>query len=490
MQQKIILKKEPNYDPKLGAYRYQEEAVNALKNLNYGAVFHEQGLGKTKIAIDILLYWLKKKMIDTVIIVAKKTLVYNWKIELESHTKVVPSFITEKKSENYYTFNGRSRLVITHYEAIKTELRRFDLFCKTRNVAMILDESTKIKNPDSVITKAFFKISPLLKKKLILTGLPVSNRPYDLWSQIKFLDNGKSLGTNFIEFKNHVDLPKTGNSEELRNYSEFLSNLFPRIQKFTVRETKNSRVVTIKIPNKEFINIKCKWEAEQHDIYNNIKNKIPISILKDGIKQLDVSEDILKKLLRLVQTASNPFLLDKAYKKLPGKYLELQKILKKINENNEKAIIWTAFVDGVDWLYKGLENYQPVKIYGKMKIDDRNKSVKEFKENKNEKILIATPPSAKEGLTLTVANHVIFFDRSFSLDDYYQSQDRIHRISQKKTCYVYNLIMENSIDEWVELLLKVKYLSAKLSQGDITQDEFNNLIPLNFFELLKNLIND
>ena len=68
-------------------------------------------------------------------------------------------------------------------------------------------------------------------------------------------------------------------------------------------------------------------------------------------------------------------------------------------------------------------------IHGKMTIGDRNREVTKFMENKDIRILVATPGAAKEGLTLTAANHVIYFDRVFSLDDYLQSQDRIHRIS-------------------------------------------------------------
>ena len=69
--------------------------------------------------------------------------------------------------------------------------------------------------------------------------------------------------------------------------------------------------------------------------------------------------------------------------------------------------------------------------------------------------------------TLTVANHAVFFDRSFSLDDYLQAQDRIHRISQKRICYVYNLILRDSIDEWVNSLLAAKHLAARLGQGEV-----------------------
>ena len=53
-----------NLAAKLTAFPYQHEAFLAIKDKPYAAIFHEQGLGKTKIAIDLLLYWLDKRDID------------------------------------------------------------------------------------------------------------------------------------------------------------------------------------------------------------------------------------------------------------------------------------------------------------------------------------------------------------------------------------------------------------------------------------------
>lgn len=72
--QKMKLMNEPVYKAMFDAYDYQKEAVNAIKDREYGAIFHEQGLGKTKIAIDILLYWLNEKKVDVALIVTKKTI--------------------------------------------------------------------------------------------------------------------------------------------------------------------------------------------------------------------------------------------------------------------------------------------------------------------------------------------------------------------------------------------------------------------------------
>ena len=103
-------------------------------------------------------------------------------------------------------------------------------------------------------------------------------------------------------------------------------------------------------------------------------------------------------------------------------------------------------------------------------------------------MLVATPGSAKEGLTLTVANHAVFFDRSFSLDDYLQAQDRIHRISQERPCHVTNLIAGGTVDSWVEALLAAKHLAAQLGQGDITRSEYEDRADYAFGEMVREVL--
>ena len=89
-----------NFDTKHQAFNYQHEAFMAIKDKPYAAIFHEQGLGKTKIAIDLLLYWLTQANIDTVLIVTKKQLVQNWVNEFDTHTYIRPKTLDNKKGNN------------------------------------------------------------------------------------------------------------------------------------------------------------------------------------------------------------------------------------------------------------------------------------------------------------------------------------------------------------------------------------------------------
>lgn len=487
--QVIQLNKEPNINAKYKAYPYQDHAVKSVCDLEYAAIFHEQGLGKSKIAIDIVLYWLEKKYVDTVLIIAKKNLIHNWLRELKTHTHLKPKVLTQNRKTNYYVFNSPNRLILAHYEAIKTETRRFNLFLKTRPVAVVLDESTKIKNPNSALTKTFFELSSLFNKRIIMTGLPVSNRPYDIWSQIYFLDHGKSLGDNFAKFKKYTDLSYAlGSSVHKQDeYEQKLSEIFHRIEPFTVRETKKSGV--IKLPDKQFENILTSWEPRQLDLYRQVRDNLRAVIVQQGLPKEDDAEDVLKRLLRLVQIASNPKLIDDSYFNEPGKFPYLNDLVAKIYKKGEKCIVWTTFIKNADDISKALKSYGVCKVHGKLGIDDRARILDQFMTDKDKTVLVATYGTAKEGLTLTVANHAIFYDRSFSLDDYLQSQDRIHRISQSKTCYVYNLIMEDSVDQWIDALLRVKELSAQLVHGDISREYFHSIISYDLADILKDILN-
>lgn len=470
------------------AFPYQQEAFEAVKDLDYSAIFHEQGLGKTKIAIDLLLYWLEKRDIDTVLIVTKKQLIRNWENEFAFHTHIKPQTLSSNRADNFFVLNSPSRVIITNFETIAGEEERICLFLKSRNVAIIIDESTKIKNPGAKLTQSFFHLAPLFKIRTIMTGTPVANRPYDIWAQIYFLDCGQSLGSDFNKFKSATNLTNSmvNNSNERKVFEDTVASIFGKIKDFTVRETKNSGVITL--PTKQYFNIYCSFETKQEALYNRIKDDMLIFVQQNGEAVVDDSEACLKRLLRLVQVASNPRLVDDLYGAFSGKEVELQKLLSDITEREEKVIVWSSFIENAEYFCKIYKQHNPVKIHGRMTIENRNKSVERFKFG-DSKILFATPQAAKEGLTLTVANNVIFYDRGFNLDDYLQAQDRIHRISQKKTCNIYNLMVKDSIDIWVDKLLQAKQNAAFLAQGDFKLAKYQSVMDYSYGDLIKEILN-
>lgn len=477
-----------NLEAKRSAFPHQLNALEAVKDLPYAAVFHEQGLGKTKIGLDLVLFWLTHNIVDSVLIVAKKGLVGNWQAEVASHCHLTPRILGQDRNANFFAFNSPARLYLTHYEAVLSEQKRLELFLRTRRVGVLLDEAQKIKNPDAAVSQALHALASGFIRRVIMTGTPVANRPYDLWSQVYFLDKGKSLGGNFAAFKRDLDLSnELGRKKDLADtFARELGHLFDKIRHFSVRETK--KTAGLDLPNKTVMNMECSLEARQAEIYNQFRDELTAIVVQEGCPVLDEAEGLLKRLLRLVQVASNPAMVDQSYHARPGKLLPLENLVYKAVDAGEKIVVWTSFTENADFLGHHLDNLGVLIVHGGRSMSDREEALDSFKSDSEYRVLVATPGAAKEGLTLTVANHAVFYDRSFSLDDYLQAQDRIHRISQNRHCYVTNIIATDTVDVWVDALLAAKHLAAQLGQGDITRDEYDSRADYTFGEMVRDVL--
>jgi len=484
----LVSRREPRLDSRHPAFLYQVQAVEAVRTLEYAALFHEQGLGKTKIGLDLALTWLKDGAVDSVVIVTKRSLLKNWADEIKAHTFFEARLLVQDRQVNFFAFNSPARLYLTHYEVLKSERRRLLLFQRTRRIGIILDEAHKIKNPDAEITKAVLSLASGFVRRVIMTGTPVANRPYDIWAPIFFLDGGKSLGASFSDFSQGIDLnSEVAEDEGARaTLEKGLSTIFARIRAFSVRSTKGT--AGIQLPEKHVENISVSLEPAQRKLYDQFQLELSAEVVREGRIVEDNAEDILKRLVRLVQVASNPILVDESYSAEPGKLAVAQRLICKAISQGSKIIVWTNFIENAEWLGREFREFGSAIVHGNRSIVERNDAIEAFKKEAECRVLVATPGAAKEGLTLTVANHAVFFDRSFSLDDYLQAQDRIHRISQSRTCYIWNLVALETVDIWVDKLLAAKHLAAQLVQGDIDLSTYQRRANYDFFSIVREIL--
>lgn len=484
----LKVQKPANLTAKRAAFPHQVEALEAIKDLQFAAVFHEQGLGKTKIGLDLALSWLARDIADSVLIVTKRSLIENWRSEVNDHSHLRPRVLGQDRNANFYAFNSPARLYLAHYEVVLSERKRLELFLKTRRVGVLLDEAHKIKNPQAEVTEALLALADGFVRRIIMTGTPVANRPYDLWSQVRFLDGGAALGDEFSAFKRELDLTNDlgHHPDRAAAFADGLERLFERIRSFSVRETK--RTAGLKLPDKTIRNIECPLEARQAEIYNQFRDELAAVVVRAGRPVLDDAEGLLKRLLRLVQVASNPAMVDQSYRAAPGKLTALDALVHEAIDAGEKIVVWTSFTENADWLGHHLDEFGPCVVHGDLAMVKREEALAAFKTDPQSRVLVATPGAAKEGLTLTMANHAVFFDRGFSLDDYLQAQDRIHRISQEKPCFVTNLVATDTVDGWVDALLSAKHLAAQLGQGDISRAEYDARADYTFGEMVRDVL--
>ncbi|RUW94396.1 DEAD/DEAH box helicase [Mesorhizobium sp. M7A.F.Ca.US.010.02.1.1] len=484
----LKVQKAANLHAKRSAFPHQLEALEAIKDLPFAAVFHEQGLGKTKIGLDLALSWLARDIVDSVLIITKKGLIKNWRTEVASHSHLAPRVLGQDRKRNFFAFNSPARLYLAHYEVVLSEHKRLELFLQTRRVGVLLDEAHKIKNPEAEVSEALHSLSDGFARRVIMTGTPVANRPYDLWSQVRFLDGGEALGHDFAAFKRALDLTNDLGQDKGRAsvFADELEQLFQKIRPFSVRETK--KTADLNLPDKTIRNLECVLEPRQAEIYAQFRDELAAVVVREGRPVLDDAEGMLKRLLRLVQVASNPTMVDQSYRAAPGKLPALDTLVHSAVDAGEKILVWTSFTENADFLGRHLDEFGVGVVHGGLSMAKREEALHAFKTDPECRVLVATPGAAKEGLTLTVANHAVFFDRTFSLDDYLQAQDRIHRISQEKPCFVTNLVATDTVDTWVDALLAAKHLAAQLGQGDISRGDYDARADYAFGEMVRDVL--
>jgi len=467
------------YSPKTLPLDHQIEAIEFIADQQTAALFDEQGLGKTKIIIDSLSREMEQNIIQGVMVVAPLSLVYNWEQEVLKHSYLLPIVIRGSKRERRYKLLTGANFYILNYETVVAQLIRMKRFCRSRKVAIVLDESARIKNPNTKTAQALIEIAPFAAKRIIVTGTPVANKPIDIWAQFYFLDQGKLLGSSIKEFKEKYN-------EDSPDYNEKLNHLRGIINANSIRRTKDA---VLELPEKIYKNVIVELKGQQLDLYNKLRDELKIEITcLDGTKVIDEAENILKRLLRLVQLASNPSLVDKKFSDDPVKFPIIEKIVNSAVLDGDKIIIWSCFIENILVLKNRLKRFNPLIIYGDVAVAERAIRVAKFQNEGKNKVLIANPSAAKEGLTLTRANHAVYLDRNFSLTDYLQSQDRIHRISQTKRCIISKIIARNTIDEYIDRIIEFKSEIAKFVQGDSNNIQEYNLATIINKQSLLNLL--
>ena len=439
---------------------HQLEGTEFLRSNERAALFDEQGLGKSKQLIDAIAAQIATGDLAGAVIVCPNGLKTNWAQEIEKFSDLpVAVFGAGRKARRSSFAKLRAVFYVINYEAVGAELAALKALLRLKPMALVLDESHRIKTPEAKVTEAVLQLRASARRRYILSGTPVANKPDDLWSQFYFLDDGEALGASLSEFRSRY-------RSEGGGYIA-LHDLRERVGGMSKRRLKDTAV---SLPKKTISRLRLEMTGRQLELYDSMRNELAIWVESmDGQQVLKEAEAILARLVRLAQLASDPSMLDASYDEQPCKLIALDRLLEEILSRHgaRKVIVWTSFVANVATLERRYAPLYPVSLHGALTGPERDASVRAFKEDPKVKLMVANPAAAREGLTLTEANVAVYLDRTFNLVDYLQSQDRIHRISQTSDCEIVLLLAKDSIDEFVDFCLEQKARLARFVQQDV-----------------------
>lgn len=417
---------------------YQKRGVEWLWHLCeagcHGLLADEMGLGKTLQVLTVL----TSRSVEALpnLIVCPASVVPVWR---EEAARFFPTLAIEVLKTNHdFTTHKEPVLWLASY----TQLRKHRPLLDGVDFGYaVLDEGQFIKNPDAKVTQTCFAIRAT--HRIVLTGTPLENRQLDLWSIFRFLLPGL-LGSRG-GFEAALGADRVGTLERLR----------VQLAPFILRRTKDE--VATELPPKVEVELICPMTDVQRTEYARI--------CAEGLQRLgdDVGAAIREKsfgflalLTRLRQVCCDPNMLPwlRAPLSDSGKINLLIEKLAEIVSNGHKVVIFSQFVMLLDRVKLALAQSFPdlprYELTG-MTID-RQKPVQGFQNAQGSAAMLVSLKAAGTGITLHAADYVFLLDPWWNPAVEAQAVDRVHRIGQKSTVFVYRMVTGGTIEERIEVL--------------------------------------
>ncbi len=413
--------------------------LHFLRRYNFGGILaDDMGLGKT---IQVLAFLQSIKEQEpggaACLLIVPKSLLANWQRETAKFTPQlrILEFVGNTRKKEVTLFNEYD-IILTTYG---TMLRDIEFLRQYRFQYVILDESQAIKNPLAQSSKA----SRLLNAghRIAITGTPVENNTFELWSQFAFTNPG--LLGNLEYFKTEFASPIENREQENANASLLKRMIYP----FILRRTKEQ--VAPELPPRTEKIIYTDLEPAQRKLYNHTREyyrNLLAGILEDeGLNNARMK--VLEGLLRLRQICIHPRLVEPTYRGEAAKFEVLLETLETLRQENHKALIFSQFVQTLHLLRGEMEYRHIPYAYLDGQTRDRQAVVDEFQENASIPFFLISLKAGGVGLNLTAADYVIHLDPWWNPAVEMQATDRAHRIGQDKPVFVYKIIARDTVEE-------------------------------------------
>ena len=423
-------------------YKHQADELEATKDLNKVAYYHDMGLGKTFTGAEKLIQLGAKVNL----VICQKSKIDDWVEHFKNNykEKVLVKNLTNKKDfDEFISFTEMAnefdfyQLGVINYELA---FRRKQLLY-LEDFTLMLDESSLIQNEQAKRSKFIMKLN--YKNLILLSGTPTSGKYERLWSQLHML--GWKISKDLF-WRQYVDTEIIDNQgfplKVVRGYKN-VDRLKSKMRDYGCRFLKTDEVFDL--PDQVFNEIKVNTTPE----YRTFKRDRIVSITKH-YEVKDLSGDIRDydhSMLFVGDTTLTKMLYER---QLCGSYNanKLEALKDLFESSDDRIIIFYNFNEEARLIVELCEELnRPYSV-----VNGKGKDLTNY-DNYDNSVTVIQYQAGAMGLNLQKANKIIYFTPALSSELFEQSKKRTHRIGQKETCFYYELICRNSIEEKIYKVL-------------------------------------
>lgn len=447
----------------------------------YSANWSEQGTGKTVVALKVISILHNARLVNKTLVICPLSVFHTWEIEIEKHTTFTVMPLFGDLREKLRKLQQDADIYLVSYDAISgRRTREYDTYGIMMNALLdkqfdqiIADEVTMVKGYGTLRTRAVTILCDKIPYTLFLSGTPISNHPSDIFNIYRALDGGKTFGKNFFATRN-----------------KFFENVGYAFPKWELREgmkaefQKRIYSCAVRIRKDECLDLPPKIFSLRFYYLTDEQKRYYIPIAQDLIKILEVEggrikiQNAMSKIIKLSQITSGfIYTDDKTFFLEQNPKADLVSDIIKENPD-EKIIIYCYWQEDIRILSNLLKSqgYAIGTLSGATPSTERGKVIDEFQEG-NLQLLIANIGVGSYGLTLSRSSTIIYYNLSFKVIDFLQSQDRIHRYGQAKTCLYIPLMARGTVDEYMyNTVIKNTAIAQSITDGTELQESIRRFL--------------
>lgn len=376
---------------------------------------------------------------EKVIVITPNSLKYNYANEVEKFTKSTYYVVNSKKNKCDVE---HAKYVIVNYDYFNSSnqqkfLAKWKKLKIDRIDAVICDESQKLKNTKAntyknfkrTFNKSIFNGDKI--SKIFLSGTPAPNRAFELYTVLNQISpTDFPTKKNFYEYYCGMSYDYNGGWGYITDSAEQkLEELYHKIAPYTHRKRKFE--VLTDLPDKIYQRLILEMDEREFAVYNEIEAGVANEFLEHPTR------NPLTIMLRLRQYTASL------------KVKHIIELVENILETGEKVVIVDFFKDALYQLKEKLGDVAALHT-GDQGDEERADIVKKFQDPKSDlKVFLGSIQTCGYGLTLTAASKLFIITLPYSVGDYDQVSDRLHRIGQKDVVNIYPAIFPDTIDDYV-----------------------------------------
>jgi superfamily II DNA or RNA helicase len=435
---------------------YQREGLGwlgALRELSVGGCLaDDMGLGKT-VQVLALLESLRVKGGGPSLVVAPKSLLYNW---LAEAARFAPKLRVlqhhggdrTRGTDHFADYD----VVLTTYATMRLDI---EYLAATEFEYAILDEAQAIKNSSAQTAKAARLLRA--RHRLALSGTPVENHLGELWSIFDFLNPGM-LGTARQFSRTFAGKSVPAERREV---------LARAIRPMLLRRTKEQ--VARDLPLRTEQTLYCELEGRQKTLYHALRDSYRSSLL-GTIRDKGIAKSrmhILEALLRLRQAACHPGLIDGKTDTESAKTEALLAELREVCDSGHRALVFSQFTSFLAIVADALRKVKIDYCYLDGKTRNRAEVVNRFQSDAGPPVFLISLKAGGLGLNLTNADYVFLLDPWWNPAVEAQAIDRSHRIGQTRPVVAHRIIARDTVEEKI---LELQLRKREIAESIITED--------------------